>query len=238
MEADRKPDEILLNALVDGELAPSEHAAAAARLAVDREFARAYATLTRLKAGIDEMAADREMLDIRIAVPGRSRRRVATMGIPAALAAAVAAMALMPVLAPAPKFAPVAAEPTPETIAVAFSADPVIPDLSSAGLQLARTVVKASSGGQALVATYLGPRGCRLELWVRNAASSATAESGTERRSWRVGDLVYELVAFGMPTSRFQMVAAEAEKATRTTILPDDADNLIQARIARPPCVT
>jgi ferric-dicitrate binding protein FerR (iron transport regulator) len=108
MEADRKPDEILLNALVDGELAPAEHAAAAARLAGDREFARAYATLTRLKAGIDEIAADRETLDIRIATPPGSRRRIATIGIPAALAAVVAAIAFMPLLAPAPEAPPVA----------------------------------------------------------------------------------------------------------------------------------
>jgi hypothetical protein len=115
----------------------------------------------------------------------------------------------------------------------------VIPDLSSAGLQLARTVVKASSGRQVLVATYLGPRGCRLELWVSNAASSATAQSGTERRSWRVGSLVYELIAYGMPAARFEKVAAAAEEATRATALPEEADRrLIEARAASAPCLT
>ena len=49
-------DLLLLNALVDGELAPQDRAAIAARLAVDRDLARAYATLARLKASIGELA--------------------------------------------------------------------------------------------------------------------------------------------------------------------------------------
>jgi anti-sigma factor RsiW len=237
MEADRKPDEILLNAMVDGELAPAEHAAAAARLAGDREFARAYATLTRLKAGIAEIAEDRE-LNIRLAPPA-SRRHIAAVGIPAALAAAVAIIAFMPMFVSEPEAPPVVVVPAKEVIAVAFAVDPVIPDLSPAGLQLARTVVSTNPGAQALVATYIGPRGCRLELWVSNASASAKSANGTDRRSWRVGGLAYELVAYGMPSARFEKVAEAAEKATRATVLPEDVDQrLIEARVSTAPCVT
>jgi anti-sigma factor RsiW len=236
MEPERKSDEILLNALVDGELGPAEQAAAAARLASDREFARAYATLTRLKAGIAEIAEDPAGLAIQLTPP--AKRRVPAIVVPAALAAAVAVFAFVPLLAPSPEPRPVPVAPAKEVIAVSFAIDPVIPDLTPAGLKLARTVVSTNSGTQALVATYLGPRGCRLELWVSNASASARATGGTERRSWRVDGLIYELIAFGMPSSRFQKVAAAAEKATRATTLPNDSDRLIQARISRPPCVT
>lgn len=237
MEADRHPDELLLNALVDGELSPADHAAAATRLANDREFARAYATLTRLKAGIADHADDCEALNIRVVLPA-SRRRYAAVGIPAALAAAVAAIAIVPVFMPERESRPVADLQASDVVAIAFSADPIIPDLSTAGLQLARTVVSTAAGMKALVATYLGPRGCRLELWVGNASMSAKASEATERRRWQVNGLVYELIAFGMPAERFVKVADLAEEETRATNLPDEAEPLIQARIPRPPCLT
>jgi len=238
MEAERKPDEILLNAMVDGELAPAEHAAAAARLAGDREFARAYATLTRLKAGIAEIAEDRETQNIRL-VPPAARRRYAAVGIPAALAAAVAVVAFTPMIVSGPETPPAAVVAAKDVIAVAFAVDPVIPDLSPAGLQLARTVVSTNAGLQALVATYIGPRGCRLELWVSNASASAKSAGGTDRRSWRVGGLSYQLIAYGMPSARFEKVAEAAEQATRATILPENVDQrLVEARVSTAPCVT
>lgn len=236
MATDRKSDEILLNALVDGELSPAEHAAAAVRLRTDKEFARAYATLARLKAFVAEIADEDEAPRIELAAPAPKRRRL--VAVSAALAAA-AAILLFIVLLPLERRDPVQmTRSAPEkVVAVAFAGEAVIPDLTAAGLKLARTVVSTSGGAQSLVATYLGPRGCRLELWVGNAASKSASPAGTERRSWQVGDLVYELIAFGMPASRFGKVAAFAEKATRATVPPDDAERLIQARVKRPPCV-
>lgn len=234
MAADRKSDENLLNALVDGELSPSEHATAAARLAHDREFARAYATLTRLKATVVECAGTDA--DIRLPPPRRSRRLVAA-GIVAALAAALflAVLRFMP-----PDVAPPAADRTAETATpVVFSAEPVIPDLSPAGLHLARTTVNRDAGGQVLVATYLGPRGCRLELWVSHIPSSVAARDATGRRAWRVGSLAYELVAYGMPAARFEKVAEAAERATRGPAAPEAVDQrLVEARVSPAPCVT
>jgi hypothetical protein len=52
------------------------------------------------------------------------------------------------------------------------------------------------------------------------------------------GDLVYELVAFGMPAGRFAAVAAAAEAATRSGRMPKEADTrLREARLAALPCV-
>ncbi len=234
MATERKSDEVLLNALVDGELSPAEQAMAAARLAADRDFARGYATLSKLKANVIETAAVEAVGEIRWPAARSRAWRMAVIGISGALAASVLlGFVLFRLLAVDTQ--PGLAE---RTIQTAFVAEPVIPDLTPAGLQLARTVVSAHAGGQALVATYAGPRGCRLELWVSEAGRSAKAAGGTERRSWRVGSLVYELVAFGMPTSRFEKVADAAEEATRATAIPEDLDQrLIEARASKAPCL-
>lgn len=237
MATDRKSDEILLNALADGELSPAEQAAAAARLRNDKEFARAYATLTKLKAAVaEDMDAD-DLPPIRAAMSRPPRRWIA-YGIAASLALifGAAALSLLPprTTMPARSSADIAGAPIPVT----FAGDPVIPDFSSAGLQLSRTVVRTSAGMQSLVATYLGPRGCRLELWISNARVPDASPDGTRRKSWQVDGLVYELVAFGMPAARFSKVAAFAERETRATRLPDDGEPLIQARVPRPPCIT
>lgn len=233
MATERKSDEILLNALADGELSPAEQAAAAARLASDRDFARAYATLSRLKAAVIENAEAQSGGEVRL--PRQNHAwRTAAIGISGALAASLLLGFVFVRLLPAEMQHPLTERPVP----VAFSVEPVIPDLAPAGLTLARTVVSAHAGGQALVATYVGPRGCRLELWVSEAGRSAKAAGGTERRSWRVGGLVYELVAYGMPAARFEKVAEAAEEATRATAIPDGIDQrLIEARASTAPCL-
>ncbi|HEY7458604.1 MAG TPA: hypothetical protein VH765_07620 [Xanthobacteraceae bacterium] len=243
MATDIKSDEILLNALVDGELSPAEHAAVAARVRSDRDFARAYATLTKLKAGVAEIAEDFEVPSIEGSSIESSRtnvrRRWAMVGAAASAVFVLAAAALFAGLLPFGSDGRWTEAPQAQLVSATFAGDPVIPDLSPAGLQLARTVVRTASGAQSLVATYVGPRGCRLELWVSTASRSEHAPGGTERRSWRVGGLRYELVAYGMPAERFQKVAEAAENATRATDAPDEIDQrLIEARISTAPCVT
>jgi anti-sigma factor RsiW len=234
MATERKSDEVLLNALVDGELSPAEQARAAARLAADRDFARAYATLSKLKANVIETAAVEAGGEIHWPAARSRAWRMAAIGISGALAASVLLGFVLFRLLPIE----VETSTAKRTIQAAFVAEPIIPDLTPAGLQLARTVVSAHAGGQALVATYAGPRGCRLELWVSEAGRSAKAAGGTERRSWRVGGLVYELVAFGMPASRFEKVADAAEEATRATAIPEDLDQrLVEARASTAPCL-
>jgi hypothetical protein len=238
MATDRKPDEILLNALVDGELSPSEQAVAAARLASDREFARAYATLSKLKASVIESTEMKSSAEIRLPVSANRNRRTAAIGAASAAACLVLAVALFRFV-PGDHTPSAADKPEVRAVPVVFSAEPVIPDLAPAGLHLARTVVNADAGGQALIATYVGPRGCRLELWVSNAHASARGTDATARRAWRAGGLAYELLAYGMPAERFEKVAAAAEEATRATALPEEPDQrLIQARVASAPCLS
>ena len=233
MEAEPKPDYALLNALVDGELSPAEHAAAAARLSTDREFARAYATLSQLKASVAEIAADNNSPLIRLAPPTRRP----WVGPVAALAvlAAVLAFAAVPLLQHERR----GVESGTDAVAISFSGDPVIPDLSPAGLRLTRTIMRTVTGSSALVATYVGPRGCRLELWVSSGGRAPASPAGTGNRRWHVKDLTYELIAFGMAASRFEQVAAMAEQATRAPSLPEAADTpLIVARVPTPPCIS
>jgi hypothetical protein len=50
--------------------------------------------------------------------------------------------------------------------------------------------------------------------------------------------LSYELVAFGMPTARFDAVASAAEAATRANRLPHEPGTWVrEANLKAPPCV-
>jgi anti-sigma factor RsiW len=236
MAPDQKSDEILLNALVDGELDASGQAAAAARLATDREFARAYAALTQLKASVVEIAESEQATGIRL--PALQRSRHVAIGISIAAAATIALAIFAVRVVPVGEVPRTANTVVEQAIKVGFSAEPVIPDLAPAGLRLARTVVTAESGRQALVATYVGPRGCRLELWVSEAPVAAKSDGASERHRWQTGGLHYALVAYGMPSARFQKVAEAAEDATRAMELPESVDDrLIEARASTAPCL-
>jgi hypothetical protein len=226
-------DELLLNALVDGELGPRERAAAAARLASDREFARAYATLMRLKAAVIEGVDSVEAVEQKFPRP-RERRPLALVWRGAALAAVIFVAAFAGVKR-AGIDEPALVEARPQTVTLAsFAQAAVLPDLEPAGLKLAGTLIQPDTTGHVLVATYLGPRGCRLELRVQSAIGAVVTADGTDRRNWRVGDLVYQLIAYGMPAERFAVVAEAAERVTRGG-LPDR--RLREARVSALPCL-
>jgi anti-sigma factor RsiW len=223
-----------LNALVDGELEPAERAAMAARLAADRNFARAHATLARLKACVIETAR---------AHPGFSLpmpQRRAWHGLAAGAAALAAVLALIAVFV-AIDFSPDDERPmlaASEAIITQASLPvrPVIPELASGGLTLVNVAVEDMQGERRLIATYRGPRGCRLELRVQRADAIPLATRGSSRHAWQSDGLAYELVAFGMPAKRFSILAAAAEQQTRPTA-PDRSDRLREARVAAPPCL-
>jgi hypothetical protein len=228
-------DELLVNALVDGELMPRERAAAAARLAGDREFARAYATLTRLKAAVIEVAEDAGAIQVNLPL-GQERRMAALAGAGVALAAAIAVAVGVAINWRGPEERLVEMQSQTVTLA-SFNQTAVLPDLAPAGLKLAGTLIQPSGRGQVLIATYLGPRGCRLELRVQPAVGAVVATGGTDRRSWQVGDLVYQLIAYGMPAERFAAVAEAAERATRGGS-PGGVDRqLREARVFALPCL-
>ena len=85
MDTENK-DLLLLNALVDGELAPQERAAIAARLAVERDLARAYATLAKLKASIGQIAGE---LPAILLPPAKRRSRLLVAAAAACITAAI-----------------------------------------------------------------------------------------------------------------------------------------------------
>jgi hypothetical protein len=95
------------------------------------------------------------------------------------------------------------------------------------------------AGTPVLVAVYRGSRGCRLELRVRASRARVPPTAGTRRRTWTVGDLTYELAAFGMPARRFSIVAQASETATRAAQSPVGSERrLREARLGAPPCVS
>lgn len=226
-----------LNALVDGELPPVERAAIAARLAVDRELASAYATLAQLKAAVAETAADCSAIAVptpRWPVLRRYRFAFAACAVLAIGAALFAATDAWFDGEGAPT--PTAEGPTAITLA-SLPAGTTIPRLDTAGLKL--IALAFNPGGVPLfTASYRGPHGCRLDLRAWRVGAVAAAASGTSIRQWVVGDLTYELVAHGMPGWRFQIISEGAEQQTRIGADPDRVDRrLREANRGAPPCL-
>lgn len=233
MATDLTPSDTVarLNALIDGELPPAEHAALASRIVAERDLAHAHATLARLKATIVE-SAEQTPVD-GIVLPRAARKR----NWPLAAAGALAATLLVATFVWKPWERP--AEPLSAEIAsfitlAALPAAPVIPDLGNAGLKLVGGEVEHAGGTSMLVAAYRGPRGCRVELRVRPASAAVPPTGGTTRQAWTSGALSYELVAFGMPVQRFAAVVMAAQAATRGGA-PDDT-LVREASLQAPPC--
>jgi anti-sigma factor RsiW len=235
VDSTRNDDLQRLNALIDGELPPAEHAALAARIAAGRDLAHAHATLARLKACVVDGANQGP-------APQVARSRMSPCKRPAGLAAAAAAAAVL-VLGIVAEYRERVPESHPQRgttaiVLAALPASPVIPDLAEAGLVLVGTEVETVAETPLLLAAYRGPRGCRLELRVHAAAATVPPTRGTSRRAWAAGDLGYELVAFGMPAERFAAVADAAQAATRATRpLEPTVTRMRQARRSAAPCV-
>lgn len=238
MATDRNTDDAIerLNALIDGELPPADHAALADRIAAGRDLAHAHATLARLKACIVESAEQTPADGFDFLIPKPKRRLLPALGLATAAAAAV----LLAIVTWYPERQPDQAsrrEIAPFVTLASLPVTPVIPDLTNAGLNLVGGEVERSGQTAVLVAAYRGPRGCRLELRVHAAAVAVAPTVGTSRAAWTAGDLAYELVAFGMPGGRFTAVAAAAEAATRAGAMPENAaTRLREASLAAPPC--
>jgi hypothetical protein len=221
---------LTLTALVDGELPPSARAAAAARLASDPDFAHAHAVLARLKAQVADTGGETTDLVLPRA-RGSVWRPAALIGL-AGLAALAVGWASWPT--------PEGATSEPLRIAatsVGFPVRPVMPALEGAGLKLVDVAFDPAPNAPAVTATYRGPRGCRLELVARPASAAAIVQRGPGRYGWLVGDIAYQLVAFGMPEARFAIIASAAERATRGGLPPGPGDRpLREARVASAPC--
>jgi len=229
----KNEDHLLLNALVDGELSPQERAEIAARLAADRDFARAHATLARLKASIGEIADETPAISL-------PRPRRPAWRLVAAAAACVAAVIAIGLLAktewPLDHDAASTEGPTAITLA-SLPAGATIPRLDTAGLKLVGLAIGPEKI-PVFTATYRGPHGCRLDLRAWPIGSDAAALAGTSRHNWTAGNLAYELVAHGMPHWRFAIIAETAEQQTRAGSDPKRIDRRMrEANIGAPPCV-
>ena len=226
-------DLLRINALVDGELAPAERAELAARLAVDRDLAHAYATLARLKAVVSENAE--AMPEISLS-PARRRAWPRAAGIAAAALAAVLAVALFAANdflvrnADSPNEAPTAI-----TLA-SLPARTTFRRLDTAGLKLVSLDIDPGHV-PVFAARYRGPHGCRLDLRAWPVGEPPAPLAGTSHYRWTTGSLTYELVAHGMPVWRFNIIADAAELQTRLN--PDHHHinkRLRAAEYGAPPC--
>lgn len=157
-----------LNALIDGELPPAEHAALADRIAAGRDLAQTHATLARLKACIVDSADHVPAGGFNITIPEPRRRLLPVAGL-AGLAAAAVLLAMV-TLYPERQADEASRREMASVVTLAsLPVAPVIPDLTNAGLSLVGGEVEQSGQAAVLVAAYRGPRGCRLELRVRPA---------------------------------------------------------------------
>ena len=234
VEPDRNDDLLRLNALVDGELPAAVQAELAARLATDRNLARAHATLASLKASVVASAAD-EAVPPLPAIAKHPRLPFHRF----ALAAAVV-LAAISIFFAAGQLGPHSNDESelPRTIVklAGLPSSPIVPDLGIAGLKLTGISMERQGSVPIVVASYQGPRGCRLELRVHQAGMAIPPAAGTSRWVWTVDELAYELISSGMPSTRFAAVAAAAEYATRNGGSEDNR-RLREASLHSRPCV-
>lgn len=234
MDDERTYDLERLNALVDGELAPTERAEIAARLAVERDLASAYATLARLKAATAETAEDFPTIVLRR--PRRVIRRAAAVAACIALVVGGGLLVHQAWLGEEIRVTGTAEGPTEITLA-SLPAGTMIPRLDTAGLKLVNLAFNPGSV-PLLTATYRGPHGCRLDLRSWPAGADAPPLSGTGLHRWVAGTLVYELTAHGMPDWRFRVIADSAEQQTRSGADPARIDRRLRlASRGAAPCL-
>lgn len=247
-----------LNAYVDGELDPAEAAELAAQVASDRRVASTVATLTRLKAATAAAALDGAPPAL-IAARAPRRWRWAVAATVAALVVAGALRTLTDTGRPDARVVERhlawadqdASEPVDSATAARvlvglgrLGVTAEIPDLTDAGLHLARIAVLDPAGGAAgLHIGYVGTRGCRVSLIIeRSADDRAPVMSqpvGAAIARWVVDGAAYTLVASGMHPPRFATIAASAEAATRSRAqAPAEIREALRGqRDASPPCV-
>lgn len=129
---------------------------------------------------------------------------------------------------------------TPAATAVArasLRSRPALPRLDMAGLTLVGITVNTADTEPTLVASYLGPHGCKLDLRAGPAGRDMPAMTGSSSHRWAVDGTAYELVAHGMPDWRFALISEAAERQTRSGRLPRRMEQrLREARSSAPPC--
>lgn len=234
--------EEILNAYVDGELAPDQSAEVALAVARDPAMAARVAALSRVKSSLSGMAVVPPR-SIVLAGPRWSKGLVAAaacFGLCLALLSALAT-GYLPYTAQTDGWYRSAAvhhaawameRPSPNAplidanrylIGVNRLQLPVhAPDLTSANLRLTyfRYYGERDGNRPALHLGYTGRRGCQVTLWV-TAAERGLAAKLTETRQgdmrgfrWRVGEVAYALFATGMNEARLTAISEKVYEAT------------------------
>ncbi|WP_020179902.1 hypothetical protein [Methylopila sp. M107] len=233
-----------LNAYVDRELAPADAARVAAAAARDPSIAARVASLAALKAGAAAVAAPDDAPEI----PIPPRKPYAVGWRPIAIAASVALLAAAgaatwpqrPHFDADPIVGAVAAERTWLTgaqtdapaagvrVAVAAGASDSLPDLSAADLRLAYLAADpAADRPRGLFAGYVGPKGCRLGLWIGPGEEAETLPAARDVgdvmvRSWSADGRAYALMSRGMDARRLDRFAAVVSEIARRGRRVDD----------------
>ncbi len=254
----------LLNAYVDGELPSREASAVAATIAEDREAARMVASLSRLKAAVqDGFAPD----GAELAVAPRPAPRLPAIAACLAFVAFLAATAAMHLVSLPGKPAWLAqawalheawrgqapGNGGPDragaflTAVSGFGPGVAIPDLSAARLRLTRSRAAAGpSGARALHLGYEGSRGCQVSLfvvsplWRLSPALTSYSDGTALAYGWRVGGAGHLLLARGMDPARFRLIAESVHRATREAAPFDDETRsaLARSRTESRPCLS
>ena len=251
-----------LNAYVDRELGAADAAEVAAAIARDPSLAARVATLSRLKA---ETVASSAPQDVPPLVIERFvRRRPLSRWKPAAIAASIALIAAVGVGAwslRAPAVDPVAATVSAERawlagegqsaagpglqVAVASVSEGGLPDLSSADLRLVYLAADpGAEGRRGVFAGYVGPRGCRLGLWIGRTAEGGRAAAGRDLdgvtiRTWSDGGRAFALMSRTVDPDRLTRISAVVADLVRAGPRADDRLRVALREAAKSgaPCV-
>lgn len=239
-----------LNAYVDGELDVADAAAVAAEIAQSPALSQTVASLHAVKSAVAtsfDAAADLPPLP---AV--RPRRRLAAVALTGAAAlVAVIALAWLFVAGPNSRHAVLEQAFQTYDVAVQGPGDTnaldrvgggiLVPDLTPAGLTVAAYHPSVTlDGEEAVHIGYVGRRGCRVSLFVRDA--DPIAQPIVSRRdadglveAWRFGAHDYLLIARRMDQTRFGVIADALKMAIRDAV-PLAPPMRVALSGARQPC--
>jgi anti-sigma factor RsiW len=245
-----------LNAYVDGELDASDCARVARAVAEDPDLARRVAVLTKLRSVLKDSVQPPTMALPEVRAPRRLLWNSLAAGI--ALVLVVAGLLLGRALGPANE--PVwltqawtahdAWTPGDSGAAVVAPvvADPArfVPDLSAAKLRVAALGTARPEDRRARdLIGYAGTRGCKISL-IRWRAPDGMPESLSAYHrgarlayAWRAGEIGHVLLAEGMDTGRFQLIAETLRDATVRRLQPDSRTRvaLYRSRTESKPCL-
>jgi len=261
-----RPDWTTLNAYVDGELSSGEAAAVARAAGADANVAEQIAVLYKLKGGVLEALPPAPDDLAALLSPPAAPRRTGRLGVGLAAACLVCALALGGLWAARETVTAdtglldrarilhaewLAADtrgdamPTPAVFDMlsSFGRLPIVPDLTSTGLDIVKVSVVDGTAQKLLHVAYRGHHGCHLSLFVASdttlPGSPVSPDAGLELvHSWQAGELSYMLYALGMDQRRFDLISQKVERATRDAAPLDalDRQQLAANSLGAAPC--